>query len=183
MRNIEIEARSFIDRTEYRNLLKKLRKKARFLDFINEETIYFKLKKGDLRLRKDKKEAFLIFKEGKIHDESREEIVISLNISDFQKARRLFQRLGYKEEIRWFRKRIVFQWSDIKVFLDDTKGYGLIIELEKIGTARNKKRIHKELENKLRNLGIRITSKKIFEEKFKYYKNNWQKILKLKTCT
>jgi len=180
MRNIEIEARSFIDRTEYKNLLKKLRKKSKFLASTNEETIYFKVKKGDLRLRRNAKQAFLIFKEGKIHDDSREEIEIVLDRDDFQKIKKLFQKLGYKEEIRWFRKRMIYKWGDIKVFLDDTKGYGLILELEKIGKVKNQKRIHELLEEKIKFLGIEITPKSIFENKFKYYKRNWRKILKNK---
>lgn len=75
---------------------------------------------------------------------------------------------------------MVFNWGGIKVFLDDTRGYGLIIELEKIGTLKNKEKIHKYLVERLRYLGVKITPREIFEKKFKYYKNNWRKILKYK---
>ena len=65
------------------------------------------------------------------------------------------------------------------MFLDNTKGYGKIIELEKIGTEKNKEKIYNDLKAKLLTLGIKkITPKKEFDKKFKYYKNNWQKILK-----
>lgn len=177
MKNIEIEVRSFIDRQEYQRLFEKLRKKSKFLGSANEETIYFKVKKGDLRLRRSEKGTFLIFKEGKIHDDSREEIEILLNKNSFRKIEELFKRLGFKEEIRWFRKRTIYKMGDLKVFLDDTKGYGLIVELEKIGTIENKEKIHKLLEEKMKSLGIAVTPKRIFEKKFKYYKNNWRKIL------
>ena len=178
MKNIEVEVRSFISRNEYRKLEKILKKEAKLIGLINEETVYLGSTKNDLRIRRNKKDAFLILKAGKIHDDSREEIEIKLRKEDFKKTDELFERLGYKDEIRWFRKRLVFKWGDVKVFLDDTKGYGLIVELEKIGSSRNKKEIHRELENKLKHLGIKTTPKRVFESKFKYYKNNWKKILK-----
>jgi len=178
MRNIEIELRSFIDKPQYKILLKRLGKEAKFIDSIEEETIYFGVKNKDLRIRKDEKQAYIILKEGKIHDDSREEIEIDFEREDFEKIEKLLKRLGYKDEVRWFRKRRIYKWKDIKVLLDDTNGYGLILELEKIGTPKNKGKIHKELENKLKYLGVKITPKKVFEKKFKYYKNNWKKILK-----
>jgi predicted adenylyl cyclase CyaB len=180
MRNIEIEVRSFINRNEYKKLEKILRKEAKFIDSIKEETVYFGAPNKDLRIRKDKKQAYIILKKGKIHDDSREEIEIRFKRDDFWKIEKLFKRLGYKDKIRWFRKRKIFKMRDIKVFLDDTTGYGLILELEKIGTVRNKERVHKYLEQKMKHLGIEITPRKVFEKKFKYYKNNWRKILNYK---
>jgi len=178
MKNIEIETRSFITKGEYKRLVQKFGKEAKFLDSVNEETVYFKGARGDLRLRKNDKQAYIILKGGKIHDDFREEIEIKCDKKDFKKIEELFKKLGFEDEIHWFRKRRIYKWEDTKVFLDDTKGYGYIIELEKIGKLREKERIHKELENKLKSLGIKITPKKVFEEKFKYYKRNWRKIIK-----
>jgi len=180
MRNIEIEARSFLTRNEYNKLQKILRKEAKFIDSIKEETVYFEAKNKDLRLRRDEKEAYLILKEGKIHDDSREEIEVRIKRDDFGKIEKIFKKLGYKDKIRWFRKRIIFKLGEIKVLLDDTKGYGLILELEKIGTIREKEKIHKYLEQKIKSLGVKITSREVFEKKFRYYKNNWRRILNYK---
>lgn len=178
VKNIEVEVRSFISRSEYKKLEKILRKEAKFIDSVKEETVYFGVKNKDLRLRRNNNKAYIILKEGKIHDGSREEIEIRLKKEDFEKIEKLFKRLGYKDEIRWFRNRRIYKWGDLKVFLDNTKGYGLIVELEKIGTIKNKEKIHKFLEEKIKSLRIEITPKSIFEKKFKYYKNNWKKILK-----
>lgn len=180
MRNIEIEVRSFITRSEYKKLEKILRQKAKFIGSVKEETVYFNVKDKDLRLRNDEKQTYLILKEGKIHDDSREEIEITLRKDDFLKIESLFKRLGYKDDVRWFRKRRVYKWGNSKVFLDDTLGYGLILELEKIGNSRDKEKIHKLLEQKIKSLGVKITPRKVFEKKFKYYKNNWRKILNYK---
>jgi len=193
MKNIEIEVRSFISQKAYKRLRKKLDKEAKFLKSVNEETIYFRAERenkvlanrgsyfkgieGDLRLRRDRDQAFVIFKKGKIHDNSREEIEIKFDRKDFEKIKKLFVNLGSREVVKWFRKRRVYQWKGTKVFLDDTKGYGFIIELEKIGKVGEGRKIHQQLENKLKSLGVKITPKEVFEKKFEYYKKNWQKIL------
>lgn len=178
MKNIEIEVRSLITKKEYVKLLKRLNEEAKFADSIKEETVYLSLNdKKDLRLRRNRKEAFLILKKGKIHDSFRQEIKIKFTRENFGKLEKLFGELGYKAKVRWFRKRRVYLWGKIKVFLDDTKGYGFIIELEKIGKAGEAKKIYQNLKEKLKSLGVKITLKKVFNQKFKYYKNNWQKIL------
>ncbi len=176
MKNIEIEVRSFIPKEEYKKLLKRLNKEAKFVDSVKEETVYFSSPK-DLRIRFNGKNSFLILKEGKIHEDSREETEVKCDKKDFRKLEELLKKLEFKVKIRWFRKRRIYQWKGIKVLLDDTKGYGFIIELEKIGKVKGAKKIYKNLKNKLKSLGIKITPKKVFDEKFKYYKNNWEKIL------
>jgi predicted adenylyl cyclase CyaB len=180
MKNIEIEARSFITASQYKNLEAKLNKIAKFLGGINEETVYCGEER--MRIRRDDDYSWLILKSGKIHDDFRNEIKIQFKRSDFEKLKEMFKKLGFNIDVVWFRKRKVYNWRGTKVFLDDTKGYGKIIELEKIGRFGKEEviHIHRELENKLKSLGIKITPKKVFEEKFKYYKNNWRKILKLK---
>ena len=178
MKNIEVEVRSLITKGEYKRLLEKLDKEAKFVDVIKEETVYLSFNnKKDLRLRRSEKEAFLILKKGKLHDSFRQEFKIRFAREDFGELEELLRVLDYKAKVRWFRKRRLYLWNKIKVFLDDTKGYGFIIELEKIGRVEEAKKIYKNLKNKLKSLGIKITPKKVFNEKFEYYKNNWQKIL------
>ena len=179
MKNIEVEVRSFITKKQYKSLLQKLREGAKFIGSINEETVYFSGPSKDLRLRRDDKNAFIILKEGRVHDDSREEIEIKFDRAEFKNIEELFKRLGYRDAIRWFRKRRIYKWDGVKLFLDDTKGYGMIIELEKFGKREQEKKVHKELENKLKFLGIKITPKQEFNRKFEYYKKNWRKILKI----
>ena len=187
MKSIEIEVRNFISSTQFKDLEKKLKKIAKFLKEGRDETIYFggravRFGGRDLRLRRDNNFSYLILKSGKIHDNFREEIKISFKRDDFKKLKDLFERLGFKTTVIWFRKRKVYDWKGIKAFLGDTKGYGKIIELEKIGTEKDKKKIYDDLKAKLSALGIKkITPKKEFDKKFQYYKNNWRMILKLNT--
>lgn len=179
-KSIEIEIRSFISKPQYRALEKKLKKIGRFLKEIKDETIYFKGKK-DLRIRKDNESSYLILKGGKIHQDFRDEIEVKLERRDFKLLENLLEKLGFNIEIMWFRKRKIYNFRGVKVFLDNTKGYGRILELEKIGDSENKEKIFNDLKSKLLSLGIKnITLKKEFNEKFKYYKKNWRKILKYK---
>ena len=85
--------------------------------------------------------------------------------------------MGYNIEIKWFRKRFEFKWGDITVCLDFTKGYGYIIELEKICSGKTKEKESEILKQKLRSLGVEITSKEEFDKKFQYYKENWKSLV------
>ena len=177
-KNIEVEVRSFIDNKQYSEILSKLQKNARFIKETDEETIYFSGKK-DLRLRRNREEAFLILKEGKIHDDYRKEFEVKFNVSDFNNMKDLLKSLGCKIEIKWFRKRLKFQQDDIKILLDNTKGYGKIIELEKMVNTGKEKNAYQELKNKLKSFNVKITPKEEFNKAFEYYKNNWKN---LKSC-
>jgi predicted adenylyl cyclase CyaB len=176
MKNIEIEARSFITASQYKKLEAKLNKIAKFLGEINEETVYCGGER--IRIRRDDNYSYLILKSGKIHDDFRDEIKVRFKRSDFEKLKEIFERLGFDIDVLWFRKRKIYDWKGIKVFLDDTKGYGKIIELERFGKEGQERKIHRNLVEKLSSLGVKITPKKVFEEKFNYYKNNWRKVLK-----
>jgi predicted adenylyl cyclase CyaB len=177
-KRIEIEVRTFISLEQYKNLEKKLKKNSRFLKEIKDETIYFRGQK-DLRIRRDNESAYLILKSGKIHQDFRNEIEIKLKRRDFKPLKDLLEKLGFKIEINWFRKRKIYNFKGVKVFLDNTKGYGRIVELEKIGNEKNKEKIFNDLKSKLLSLGIKnITSKKEFDKKFKYFKKNWKKLIK-----
>ncbi len=116
-------------------------------------------------------------KKGKIHDEYREEIEIKYSKEDFEKLEQLFLTLGYKVEIKWFRKRNTFKWKDVAVVLDYTKGYGYIVELEKMSTEEDKESTLGHLRTKMQEVGIVITPKPEFDEKYQYYKKNWKQLV------
>ena len=176
-KNIEVEVRSFIDDKQYSEILSKLRKGARFIKEIDEETVYFSGNK-DLRLRRNEKEALLILKEGRIHDDHRKEFEVKFDVSDFENMENLLKSLGYEIEIRWRRYRLEFKQGDLKILLDNTKGYGKIIELEKMVQAGEEKETHKKLKDKLKCFNIEITSKKEFNKAFEYYKKNWRGLIR-----
>lgn len=175
--NIEVEVRSFITDDQYKILLSRLRLNGEFIRELNEETIYFSGDK-DLRLRRNKEDAYIIYKKGNLHDKFREEIEIKFETVDFEKMQNLFETLGYKLEIKWLRKRLEFQQDDMKILLDDTMGYGKIIEIEKMVSAGEEDVTYAKLEKKLMKLGVKISTKEEFNYAFEYYKNNWRSLIK-----
>ena len=80
--------------------------------------------------------------------------------------------MGLDIEIKWLSDRKQFNWDGIKVCLDNTKGYGYIIELEKITNKLKQGKVLEELKQKLRELNITLTPREKFEEKFDYNKRN-----------
>lgn len=176
MKNIECEIRSFITKDQYRKLMRFFKKEATFLGEDDQITYYFDAKQ-DLRIQQNNNFSKIWLKKGKIHDERREEIEIKCAREDFKKLEELFLTLGYRVEIKWFRERHTFRWDGIDVMLDYTRGYGYIIELEKISSKKDEKTTLNYLKEKMREIGVPLTPKEEFERNYQYYKNNWKKLL------
>ena len=178
MNNIEVEIRSFISKEQFDKLLDFFKKNAKLEKEDYQETFYFDCPQ-DLRIQKNNSGCKVWLKEGKIHDDHRKEIEVRLDGKDFPKLEDLFKSLGYNIKVKWFRNRTQFNWYGIKACLDYTKGYGYIIELEKIISDEDDRgNIVKVLRDKLKNLGIKETSKEEFNEKFKHYVKNWETLTK-----
>lgn len=177
MKEIEVEVRSFISKEKYEELLKFFRQNSEILvedDY--QESYYFNCDE-DLRIQKNKSYSKIWLKKGKIHDEFREEIEIKVENEYFEKLEDLFKILGYDVEIKWFRTRWQFLWEGINVSVDYTKGYGYIIEFEKIVEDKPEQE-YLNLKSKLEDLGIQISSKDEFDQQFKNYKENWKELIK-----
>lgn len=176
-KNIEVEVRSFISDGQFEKIKSILDIDFEFIGKLSEVTVYFSGEK-DLRIRKSEDGAFLILKEGKIHDDSRKEFEIRFNIEDFDLMIELLKALGYEVEIQWFRERLEYKKNDIKVLLDDTKGYGKILELEEMVELGQEEDARARLLDLINNLGVSdITTKEDFNNKFEYYKENWKNLI------
>lgn len=177
MENIEVEIRSFISPQKYGELLDFFKENAEFISDDDQETYYFDAEQ-DLRIQRNSAYAKIWLKKGKLHDDQREEIEIRFNTDHFLALEKLFSSLGYGVSIKWFRKRIVFDWEGISVMLDCTKGYGHILELEKMSSAENQAETLRLLKEKLQKLGIPLTPKEEFDKRFAYYKENWKSLVR-----
>lgn len=175
MENIEVEIRSFVTQEKFDELVKYFDKNAKFIKTDDQETYYLDSKE-DLRIQRNNSKTKIWLKKGKMHDQFREEIEINFSKEDFEKVEQLFQILGYKTKIKWFRTRREYDWNGIKVDLDYTRGYGYILELEKMTDEKNKKSVYKELEKKISLLRIEKSSQEEFEMKFINYENNWENL-------
>jgi predicted adenylyl cyclase CyaB len=175
-KNIEVEIRSFISKEKYEELLEFFKKNSKFIEEDSQETHYFDCEQ-DLRIQKNSKGSKIWLKKGKIHDDTREEIEIFTEGDKFEDLGKLFNALGNKLEIKWLRKRNEFDWDGIKVCIDYTKGYGYIIELEKLSSEEDKDKILLELKDKLNELNIPLTPREEFDERYNYYKENWRRLI------
>ncbi len=176
-KNIEVEIRSLVTKNQYDNLFKFFKKEGKFLGEEKQISYYFS-GEIDLRIQKSNKSAKIWLKKGKMHADSRKEIELKLDLNNFENAKKLFEALGYKIEIKWYRKRNTFLWKEINVMLDDTKGYGYIIELEKMCQKTEKEKTVNMLRTTMNLLKVEETKKEEFDKKFEYYKKNWKRLTK-----
>ena len=176
MQNIECEIRSFVTKEEYEVLIAKFKNMGTFLSEDEQITYYFDSKE-DLRIQKNTTYAKVWLKKGELHDDHREEIEIKVPRDDFEKLEQLFLALGYNVSIKWFRTRHSFKWNDIDVAIDHTKGYGYILEFEKISTEETQAETVLSLKEKFKELGIAITPKEEFAATYQNYKEHWRELI------
>ncbi|MBI4836261.1 MAG: CYTH domain-containing protein [Candidatus Abawacabacteria bacterium] len=173
---IEVELRSFLNEEQYQALLSYFQEHGQFVNEEEQETHYFDCDQ-DLRIQKSTKGAKVWLKKGNMHDAAREEIEIKVPADDFANLAKLFAALNYGVKVKWLRKRYTFSWQGVSVMLDYTKGYGWIIELEKLVTEGQEVIAHEELQEKLKILNISVSSKEEFEDRYQYYLANWQHLI------
>ena len=177
MKNIEVEIRSFISEQKYLELIELFKKEGELINEDYQETYYFNSKE-DLMIQRNNFFSKIWLKKGELHDNHREEIEVKCKKEDFEMLEKTFLALGYNIQIKWFRKRHTFKWQDISVMIDHTKGYGHIIELEKMSIEEQKHEVLEQLKQKLSSLNIALTPKEDFNKKYEFYKQNWKELTK-----
>jgi predicted adenylyl cyclase CyaB len=176
--DIECEIRAFVTDGEYAGLLERLKAIAIDAGQDDQTTYYFEGNGDpDLRIQRNGHGAKIWYKGGKMHEDARREIeILCRGDGDFEKLEALFLALGYRISIKWFRARHVFKLDGITVTLDDTKGYGKIIEFERICQEHERDAVLTELKLKLNELGIVPTPKEEFDRRYAEYKANWRSL-------
>ncbi|MBS3175169.1 CYTH domain-containing protein [Candidatus Woesearchaeota archaeon] len=174
--NIEVEVKSLISKGQYEKLLEFFNNNAKLIKEDYQETYYFDTK-DDFRIQKNNFFSKLVYKKGKIHDETREEIEIKFSKDEFAKLEKVFLLMGINVQIKWFRDRKQFDWHGVDVCVDHTRGYGYILELEILSNETEKDNKLQILKDKFSELGIEITSREEFDNKFNYYKENWKSLI------
>lgn len=175
-KNIEVEIRSFIDDEQYQRLRDFFTKHAELVLEDEQETIYLH-NDEDVRLQRGTFKAKLWMKSGQIHDEAREETEVQFDPLDFDKVLKIFLTLGHRIKIKWLRHRYQFDWDGISVSLDDTKGYGKIIELEKMCGPKERIAALELLSQKMHALNIPLTPREEFDRRFREYERNWHAVV------
>ncbi len=176
-RNIEVEVRALVTPDEFARLKKFFNKNARFLNRHSDETVYFD-ENGQVRLRREKIRAYFVRKAGKIHDKHREELEIGIDKADFDSAKKFMEFLGRPAEVEWHRERFVWSFLGLKAYLDNTRGYGSIFELEAVVAPREKERAYQKMLKIFNDLKIKPTPKEKIQKHYRYYLKNWRKLIK-----
>jgi predicted adenylyl cyclase CyaB len=175
-KNIEVEIQTFISVEKYNALMDFFKQNSEFVKEDFQETFYFD-ENSNLRIQRNNSGAKLWHKSGNVHDEFMEEIEILTKKEDFENLEKFLNKLGYNVKIKWLRKRNEFDWNGIKVCIDYTKGYGYILELERMSSEEDKEKVLEELKQKINELNIQVTSKEEFTERYNYYKENWRRLI------
>ncbi|MBN1923608.1 MAG: CYTH domain-containing protein [Nanoarchaeota archaeon] len=167
----EVELRSFVSEEKYEKLKSFFDNNAEFVKEDEQETHYFNCEQ-DLRIQCNNYYSKIWMKKGELHDDSREEIELNFDKSQFPELQKLFKALNYEVSIKWFRNRREYKWKNVSVMLDYTKGYGYILELE-ILTEDDESKALNRLKTLFKELSIEVTPKEVFKEKYEEYKKNW----------
>jgi predicted adenylyl cyclase CyaB len=176
MKNIEVEVRALVSGAEFNRLKKFFNKNAKFLNRHKDETVYFD-KDGRVRLRREENRAYFVHKGGKIHDKHREEFEITINKPDFILGQKLLEALGKPPVVKWERERLVWQYQGMKAYLDNTKGYGRIFELEAVVAPKSREKAYNKMLGIFNGLKIKPTPKEKIQKHYNYYLKNWKKLI------
>lgn len=178
----EVEVSSLLKPAGYKQLYKYLKKNAKLLKEEKTETVVFNTNDGDLRIVTNEEEVKLICKVGDVFHEVRPEMEVIAGIKDAKELEEIFTALKFKIVCRYKKKRSHWRWLGTTISLDNVKGLGLIIEMEKLVDGRLTKKAEIDLREKLTKLlkqfDIPITPTEELHKTYKYYLNNWQKLIK-----
>jgi adenylate cyclase class IV len=176
MKNIEVELRSLIDKSKYDELLAFFSKEGKLLSSDNQVT-YTMNDRNSIRIQRNDFGAKLWIKLGEHqHDATHEEIEVKFERNDFDEMEKAMAVMGFEPKMKWFRNRQTFDWDGISAMVDYTKGYGHILELEKLCEKGEEKATLETLKERMASLGIAVTPKEEFDRKFADYKENWKKL-------
>lgn len=176
--DIECEVRTFLTEEEYAALFEKLKRVAMYGGEDEQVTYYFTGNGDpDLRIQRSRLHSKIWLKKGALHDEAREEIELECRREDFGTLQRLLEALGYAVSIKWFRTRRLFKLDGVSVMLDDTKGYGRVLELEKVCLPDQRDATLKALKAAMKELGFEPSPREEFERRYAYYKEHWRELV------
>jgi predicted adenylyl cyclase CyaB len=176
-KNIEVELRSFITKEQYEMLIAffKMEVPDHYND--NQVTYYFDAPM-DVRIQKNSVCSKVWMKKGEMHSSAREEVEIKFEQEYFDKLEQIFVGMGYPVKVKWFRNRHSFSWNGCEVSIDSNKGYGYIIEIEKMTNEEGKEAALQKIRTMFAALEVKITPKEEFDAKYAHYLANWQTLTK-----
>lgn len=169
---IEVELRCFIDQGLYEDLRERLLASGKLLEDTRQITYYLH-HAVDTRIQLSKSGGRVWQKLGKMHDNARREIDVKMSRSDAEMMLEIFRNLDFKLKVSWFRHRMVFDVEGISVSLDNTIGYGRILEVETVTEDQDTSAVEERLLCFLSALGLKPSSKEAFTKAYDEYLASW----------
>ena len=109
----------------------KIKKEKQEDTYFNAPHKDFKITDEALRIRKTPLKAFITYKGPKIDEKSKTRQEIETEIPDPKNMTRILECLGFKKAHKVIKKRETYQLNDFKIAIDNVKGLGTYIEIEK----------------------------------------------------
>ncbi len=177
-RMIECELRAFVDDGTFASLRERFGKDGVASNPDEQVTYYFESNGDpDIRIQRNGRGAKIWYKGGKMHEEARREIEIPCRGEDFGRLEELFVALGYRVSIKWFRTRMTYAIGEVTATLDDTRGYGKIVEFEIACPEEGRGEALAALRSTMAAYGIEASPKEEFDRRYAAYKSDWRRLL------
>ena len=170
---MEVELRAFIDANQYGDLLQRLRREGVETEHTRQITHYLETE-VDTRIQFSTTGGRVWQKLGRMHDTARKELEVITSTADAKVLLQIFLNLGYDIKVTWYRERRTFRVSELQVMLDDTVGYGQIIEVEVLSEESAVEANRQRLRDYLTVLGIEPTCREIFDNAYSEYLRSWR---------
>ncbi|OKY79144.1 MAG: Adenylate cyclase CyaB, class 2 (thermophilic) [Candidatus Methanohalarchaeum thermophilum] len=154
---IEVEVKAKLsNKTE-----RKVKNKFNFKKEIKQTDYYFNhpnrdFKKTDeaLRIRKTNTDTYLTYKGSKLDEKSKSREEYEIKVSDFEETKKILTKLSFRKPKEVKKTRQVYEKDSTKIYIDNVKGLGKFIEVEKIANETEyKNKLHKCIKL-IKDLGI-----------------------------
>lgn len=168
---LEIEIKCYVDSpAEVESLLKTIG--AEFVESRSESDIYFNHPSRDFaetdeafRIRRVNNDCKITYKGPKVSRNTKARIEHETTVGDFESIRSIISSLGFIESGVIEKERKIFVLGEAEISIDDVKGLGVFVEIERIGEL--KEEIEKELFEIASKLGlVRFERRSYLELKF-----------------
>jgi predicted adenylyl cyclase CyaB len=169
---LEVELRSFITEQQYDDLFHRFLVQGQLVEHSRQITHYID-HKIDTRIQLSTFGGKVWQKLGNMHDLARKEREVMMSRLDAQTMLEIFQGLGFKIKVSWYRERQIFKLGEIAASLDNTIGYGRILEVEIRCNEHEVNEKQNSLLTFLKEIDIHPSSKAVFDKAFAEYIEHW----------
>ena len=169
----EVELRCFLDEEAYNRLKRSLVSRG-VLEEDTRQITHYLGHPVDTRVQMSRDSGRVWQKLGRMHDTARQEIDAPMSRTAAERMYEIFMNLGFQTKVSWYRHRLVFRSDGLSVALDNTVGYGRILEVEAVCEESEFRIQEARLVELLSSLGLKASPKEDFDRAFGDYLLYWK---------